>query len=236
MGIVLVVLVADHTSPTSHTQLQVLWLTANHMVMTMLLGQLILTQPTAVLSPWLTLQPYMLHKSTHLLYISQHLQQQQQLRLLAHVLPPPLLAQLPLQQRHLHLLLHLLRQHLLRQIVCPFVKLSGYMFNARSVVSKVSELHYLLYQVWHDVYFITETWLHDDVCSGLLDPRSQFTVLRKDRTVSKGGGVCALIRSHLRVVPVSIADEFCDLELLCFDLITVNCRYRFCCGMSATWF
>ena len=101
------------------------------------------------------------------------------------------------------------------------------MFNARSIVSKVSELHYLLYQVQHDVYFITETWLHDDVCSGLLDPRSQFTVLRKDRAVSKGGGVCALIRNHLRVVPVSIADEFCDLELLCFDLITANCRYRF---------
>ena len=70
-------------------------------------------------------------------------------------------------------------------------------------------------------------WLHDDVCSGLLDPRSQFTVLRRDRTVSKGGGVCALIRNHLRVVPVNIADEFRDLELLCFDLIIANSRYHF---------
>jgi len=101
------------------------------------------------------------------------------------------------------------------------------LFNARSVVSKISELHYLLYQVRYDVYFITETWLHDDVCSGLLDPQSQFTVLRKDRTVSKGGGVCALIRNHLRVVPVNIANEFLNLELLCFDLIIANSRYRF---------
>jgi len=49
--------------------------------------------------------------------------------------------------------------------------------------------------------------LHDGISSGLLDPKCEFTVLRKDRIVSKGGGVCGLIRRYLRVVPVNILQE-----------------------------
>jgi len=36
-----------------------------------------------------------------------------------------------------------------------------------------------------------------------------------------------MVRKHLRVVPVSVADEFRDLEFLCFDLIVYSYLYRF---------
>jgi len=85
----------------------------------------------------------------------------------------------------------------------------------------------LLYVDSYDLYFITETWLHDGVCSGLLDPDSDFNILRKDRTVMRGGVVCVMAKKHLRVMPVSLADEFCSLEMLCFDLIVTNSKLRF---------
>ena len=101
------------------------------------------------------------------------------------------------------------------------------MFNARSIVNKIAELHHLLYVDTYDLYFVTETWLHDGVCSGLLDPNSEFDVLRKDRTGGRGGGVCVFARKHLRIMPVVFDDEFLDIEMFCFDLISTDNRVRF---------
>jgi len=66
------------------------------------------------------------------------------------------------------------------------------MFNSRSIVNKIIELHHLglLYVGTYDLYFVTDTWLHDGVCSGLLDPNSEFNVLRKDRMDGRGGVCC----------------------------------------------
>ena len=109
----------------------------------------------------------------------------------------------------------------------PFSKLSAYMFNARSIVNKICELHDLLYTASYDMYFISETWLHSGICSGLLDPNQQYTVLRSDCNVSRGGGVCAFIHKNIRTVPVSIDDVFCDVDLLSFDAIIENTHVRF---------
>jgi len=54
--------------------------------------------------------------------------------------------------------------------------------NARSIVNKLSELQYLMYSTNYDIFVITETCLHADIMSSLLDPESLFTVLRKDHT------------------------------------------------------
>jgi len=107
-------------------------------------------------------------------------------------------------------------------IVRPFRKLFQYLFNARSIVNKLCELHYLLYNIDLDICFITESRLHPDVNSGVLDPDGQFTVVRYDRrehTTSRGGGVCAPVSKRIRDVPVSIAADFMDLDIICFDLI-----------------
>jgi len=75
--------------------------------------------------------------------------------------------------------------------------------------------------------FITETWLHDGISSGMLDPKCEFTVLRKDRTMSKGGGVCAFIKKSFRIIPVDIHADYDDLEMYCCDLIVGSTRLRF---------
>ena len=113
---------------------------------------------------------------------------------------------------------------LVHMLISPFGmsntgNLYGLLFNSRSIVNKLSELHYLLYCTSQDIFVITETWLHDDIMSSLLDPKGLFTVIRKDRVVSRGGGVCVLVRKPLRVIGIDLGNEFDDLEMICFDLI-----------------
>jgi len=67
---------------------------------------------------------------------------------------------------------------------------------------------------------ITESWLHQDISSGLLDPDSVYHVLRKDRGHHRGGGVCALVSRVLNVVQIHIDSLFDNIELLSFDLIS----------------
>jgi len=89
----------------------------------------------------------------------------------------------------------------------------GYLFNARSIANKLSALHYLLYSTGIDMCFITETWLHDGILSGVLDPKCELTVLRKDHIMSKGGGVCALVKKCFRVVPVNFQSDYDDFKI-----------------------
>jgi len=75
--------------------------------------------------------------------------------------------------------------------------------------------------------FITETWLHTGIPSALLDPNSEYVCIRNDRAHTKGGGVCAFIRNCFRVLPIIIADEYDDIEIICFDLVMRHDRVRF---------
>jgi len=101
------------------------------------------------------------------------------------------------------------------------------LFNARSIVNKIHELHQLLYFDNYDVLLVTETWLHCDVNSGLLDPCSLYRVVRNDRVDSHHGGVAALVKRSLCVAEENVGKEFANLELLCFDLVFGKCRVRF---------
>ena len=97
-------------------------------------------------------------------------------------------------------------------------------------MNKLPELYELLYSDTDkfDVLCITETWLHCGVTSGLLDPHSAYSVLRKDRNASKrGGGVAAFIARGVNYVTVNIDESFADLEVLCFDLIFTSSKVRF---------
>ena len=74
--------------------------------------------------------------------------------------------------------------------------------------------------------FIIETWLHSaGICNDLLDPRSMYNILRKNRTDSRT--VAAFINRRFCSVEVTISDICSDLELLCFDLVCRPSKLRF---------
>ena len=85
----------------------------------------------------------------------------------------------------------ILTQHLLR--CC--------LFNACSLTNKLPDLHYVLYsETEFDCLLITESWLTDEITDGMLDPESKYHILRCDRKVGRGGGVCAFIRGVVFVL------------------------------------
>jgi len=57
-----------------------------------------------------------------------------------------------------------------------------------------SVTNYVLYRENIDCVCVTESWLTDDITDGLLDHRSMFTIIKHNRSHSKGGGVCVLIK------------------------------------------
>jgi len=69
----------------------------------------------------------------------------------------------------------------------PFQTFSGANFikclslNAHSIVNKLPEWYHLLYGCDNDIIFVTETWLHGEIPSSLLDPDGRFDVIRCDR-------------------------------------------------------
>lgn len=88
------------------------------------------------------------------------------------------------------------------------------------------ELHHILYVDNYDLLLITETWLHCDISSGLLDPKSHYYILRKDR-VDRGGGVCAFVKRDFSFSEVDLAARYRSLELICFDVINAKSKLRF---------
>jgi len=110
-----------------------------------------------------------------------------------------------------------LTQHLLR--CC--------MFNARSLVNKLPDLHYVLYsETEYDCILITESWLTDGITDSMLDPENRYYVLRYDRQVGRGGGVCALIKRSFHIVINNLLGLSDGLEVLSFDLLDLYSPYR----------
>ena len=111
-----------------------------------------------------------------------------------------------------------LKQHLLH---CCLI-------NARSLVNKLSELHYVLYSdAQFDCLLVTESWLTDDITDGMLDPEFKYHVLRCDRGTNRGGGVCAFIKRSFRIVSNTLVDFVDGLEIISFDLLGFYVPYRF---------
>ena len=98
--------------------------------------------------------------------------------------------------------------------------------NARSIVNKLEELHCILYSGKYDILCITETWLHNGINNGLLDPRNMYDILRKDRANSPHGGVAVFINRVLDCIEVTLNDSFSQLEVLCVDLVFKVCKLR----------
>lgn len=73
-----------------------------------------------------------------------------------------------------------------------------------------------------DCIFITESWLHSGICDGVIDPRDEYYIMRKDRYSHKGGGVCVLVKRCFSVIQVVIADKYASLEVMGIDFIGIK--------------
>ena len=87
----------------------------------------------------------------------------------------------------------------------------------------------MLYSNSYDLLFVTESWLHPDFTNGCLDPESLFQILRKNRTVGRGGGVCVFVHKGLNVLQVDTNDMYNKLEIVIFDLVCEPMKLRFFC-------
>ena len=94
-------------------------------------------------------------------------------------------------------------------------------------------MNYMQSMLYHNsfgmVHDVTETWLHADISTGLLDPNSAYVILRESR-VGKGGGFCAFVTRTMSIMAVDIDVDFNALALVCFDVILNANKLRyFCC-------
>ena len=109
--------------------------------------------------------------------------------------------------------------------------------NARSVVNKISDLHFLLAQSNNvndntvSIIAVCETWLNESFPDDLLLNGSNFIVFRKDRLGSKsGGGVCIFVSNIINVCKCTPKDEFKDFEIISIDVGSLNCKRRLICA------
>lgn len=73
-----------------------------------------------------------------------------------------------------------------------------HLFNAQSVVNKLTELQHVMYNnSTCGCLFITETWLSSYITDGQIDPQNKYNIMRKDRPCGKGGGVCAIVDKRI---------------------------------------
>ena len=98
------------------------------------------------------------------------------------------------------------------------------LLNARRIVNKLNEFYFIIYSTFSSMYFITESWLSEDINTGLIDPLSKYTVIRKDRGTTRHGGVASLVSREFEVVTIDLDITFSDLEIIGFDVFCYgNC-------------
>jgi len=98
--------------------------------------------------------------------------------------------------------------------------------NARSLCNKLAELHCVLYNDQIDILFVTESWLNSGIPNGLLDPNGKYNIVRRDRPIQRGGGVCIMIDKNFSYYEVPCETDGA-VELVAVDIVLGLCKYRF---------
>ena len=107
--------------------------------------------------------------------------------------------------------------------------LSITLFNARSLVNKLENLHTMLLSCAYDIICVSETWLNARIPDSLLLVNSSYVVYRCDR-LSTGGGVAIFVRSVLKcaaivVLPSPFETIGVDIFVTPKLVISVYCVY-----------
>ena len=111
-------------------------------------------------------------------------------------------------------------------IVQSCSRMNCLLFNARSVVANLADFHYVLYNCNYDIVLVTESWLTESDTTGLLDPEGAYSIVRRDRLHTVGGGVCIAVRRELKYIEVCCTAAG-SVEMLCVDVVCFNSKYRF---------
>jgi len=98
--------------------------------------------------------------------------------------------------------------------------------NARSLCNKLAELYCVLYNDQIDILFVTESWLHPGIPNGLLDPNGKYNIVRRDRPIQRGGGVCIMMDKKLPYYEV-MCDTDGVVELIAVDVVLGSRKHRF---------
>ena len=77
--------------------------------------------------------------------------------------------------------------------------------NVRSISNKVDDLDLVLQQNGVDFAGITETWLNSNIPDSAIEIPG-YNLVRKDRSIQRGGGVCAFIKS---TIPFTLIPDLC---------------------------
>jgi len=100
------------------------------------------------------------------------------------------------------------------------------LMNARSLCNKLAELYCVLYNDQIDILFVTESWLHPGIPNGLLDPNGKYNIVRRDRPIQRGGGVCIMMDKKLPYYEV-MCDTDGVVELIAVDVVLGSRKHRF---------
>ena len=87
------------------------------------------------------------------------------------------------------------------------------LWNARSVVNKLTHLQSLVYSECLDIIAITESWLSEPVLNNEILP-TDYTIYRRDRS-SRGGGVLLCVNQS---IPSNLILSHCNLELITVEI------------------
>ena len=80
----------------------------------------------------------------------------------------------------------------------PKVKIKFGHVNARSLYTKLDEIHTVVKKHDFDVFCVCETWLGDQYKNNDVSIPG-YNIFRKDRSDTKGGGVCIYVKDHFVV-------------------------------------
>jgi len=86
--------------------------------------------------------------------------------------------------------------------------------NVRSLFNKTDEL--ALYLSQDDIHFafVTETWLKNDIPDAAVEIDG-FSILRCDRKIKKGGGVCIYCKNGLKMEHNPVNCNIAEIDILC---------------------
>ena len=89
--------------------------------------------------------------------------------------------------------------------------------NARSIINKVDELNTIASCESPHLILITETWLKTNIPSSCIQV-ANYKIIRYDRKLKKGGGVCAYIHKSIYFTIITLENIPKKLELIAFSI------------------